>query len=649
MGLRELFILVLGLAIVAVFLRGVYVAIKARKGQLRMQLDKNIPDYDPEELTLSELPNGGARLVERSFAQVVQQNSDFAKKGKKSYGSNSNKSIPVLMDSVDDNIPERTSTIASARQSARKKHVMGRRETAAGQLKTQPLFEPTEPSDINFEAPVDTRPSSPNIENDEYDDKLAPKQVAPHDDYDDDPIANHVFVDEALETGELAPESYSAEDDEALDDEYSSYSGDDIDEDDENESLSSSDTREADDTLENASDYADEDLLEHDEDAFEDEDFVGDGPDAVENSRDQSADDLEDDDYEDEDEDDEFESDYAHDKTEHEGFSALDDDSEFEDEEDDETDLDYNDDAEDDQDFIEDDLEQDDQFDDDDEDDDYDHDYDEPTAHEKEPSGPRSWLKWAGNKISEMGGSSGEDEETVRSERAEPVIGQSSFDEVMSSAPRSQPEPQTRPERSRDESAAKTAHFDKTHQSQLDLGAPAEQPAPKPAREQKRAQDKAEPAPEKKTESTVSAEFSEVLVINVMAKTDRDIAGIDMLQVLMANGLIFGDMSIFHRHLEHNRESPVLFSVANMVNPGTFDLNQIGEFATKGLCFFLTLPNVATSMQAFEKMLDAAQQVRVALDCDLKDDSRSVMTSQTIEHYRQRVRDFDLRQLRQPK
>ncbi|MDO8273758.1 MAG: hypothetical protein Q7U82_17830 [Gammaproteobacteria bacterium] len=71
MGLRELVILVLILAIVGVILRGLYVALKARRGQLRMALEKNIPQYDPEELSLSELPNGGARMVERSFAQGV--------------------------------------------------------------------------------------------------------------------------------------------------------------------------------------------------------------------------------------------------------------------------------------------------------------------------------------------------------------------------------------------------------------------------------------------------------------------------------------------------------------------------------------------------------------------------------------------------
>ncbi|MEX2468224.1 MAG: hypothetical protein WD396_00575, partial [Pseudohongiellaceae bacterium] len=66
MSPRELFILILGLAIVAVILRGLYVAIKARRGQIRLAIDKNIPrDIDLDALELAELPAGGARVKSR--------------------------------------------------------------------------------------------------------------------------------------------------------------------------------------------------------------------------------------------------------------------------------------------------------------------------------------------------------------------------------------------------------------------------------------------------------------------------------------------------------------------------------------------------------------------------------------------------------
>jgi cell division protein ZipA len=45
-------------------------------------------------------------------------------------------------------------------------------------------------------------------------------------------------------------------------------------------------------------------------------------------------------------------------------------------------------------------------------------------------------------------------------------------------------------------------------------------------------------------------------------------------------------------------------------------------------------------------MLGVAQRIQEELDGELKDDHRNVMTAQTIEHYRQRIRDFELRQLK---
>ncbi|MGB4247787.1 MAG: cell division protein ZipA, partial [Pseudohongiellaceae bacterium] len=299
---------------------------------------------------------------------------------------------------------------------------------------------------------------------------------------------------------------------------------------------------------------------------------------------------------------------------------------------------------------------------------------------------PRRWLQWAGDKISGMTSAAVSRAEREREKdalerqrstgRAEPMIGGNSFDDAMMEerrpAPAPAPKPRSKPEplhKSRqselnlddpfDDEPVDEAPFDDHRDLDSfnasddfdDVSSVRERAVEAPARtSEKTVQNTAEKAPAK-TEKPESAplEYSEVLVLNVVAKPDREFTGVDLLPVLLTTGLRFGDMSIFHRHLDNDVRSPVLFSVANIVNPGTFDLNQINDFATRGLCFFMTLPNVANSMQAFDLMLDVAQKVRIALDGDLKDDNRSVMTAQTIEHYRQRVRDFDLRQLRQHK
>lgn len=634
MGLRELLILLLILAIVGVILRGLYVALRARRGQLRMALDKNIPQYDPDELLSSELPNGGARLVQRSFDEVVRRNSEF---------SSRDQAIPVLMDTVGDEDsleePPRQSGVASARNAARQKHGM---RTA-----TKPVHRPID----RMAAVAAASAAAPAVMS------MQAGGVREEDDEDEDP--RDARLDDGFDEFRNEPlRATDYRDDDEDDDEY-----DDAEE-----------------------DYADDVDDQDDEDDEDDQAYEPDPEDDGRDADDDFDDDYDDDDYDDEPDereaqDDAFEPDELTD-----GFDDAQDDDGWEEDQDGE---DEEVDAE--------------EFesvygDEDDAPATADTWYEEeplPVVEEETRSAPRRWLQWAGEKLSGMGAPAQEraapdHEAREHGQRAEPVLGIGGFDEEEASAPRTVPRPAAAPMRPAREP------LDKSRQKELSLDHPdddilfdrEERAAEKaqrqevPVREKERGQGQARqqdvrgqsplpqsPAPKSsvpkapapKTSAPLPREdapaepsapapdFSEVLVLNVVAKPEREFAGVDLLQVLLANQLRFGDMNIFHRHLEGDTRSPVLFSVANLVNPGTFDLNRISEFSTRGVCFFMTLPNVVNNMQAFDRMLDAAQQVRIALDADLKDDNRSVMTAQTIEHYRQRVRDFDLRQLRQPK
>ncbi|MDP6095196.1 MAG: cell division protein ZipA [Gammaproteobacteria bacterium] len=152
--------------------------------------------------------------------------------------------------------------------------------------------------------------------------------------------------------------------------------------------------------------------------------------------------------------------------------------------------------------------------------------------------------------------------------------------------------------------------------------------------------------PPETTNQIETTEPSEVIVLNVMAQDDHEFHGTDLMQVLITAGLKFGEMSIFHQRANGDNKGPVVFSVANILNPGTFDLNNMDDFYTRGVSLFLALPAPVNNLQAFDQMLDVAQQICGSLDGELKDDHRSNMTAQTIEHYRQRISDFELRRLK---
>ncbi len=139
-------------------------------------------------------------------------------------------------------------------------------------------------------------------------------------------------------------------------------------------------------------------------------------------------------------------------------------------------------------------------------------------------------------------------------------------------------------------------------------------------------------------------EAREVIVINVLAKTSEDFKGPALKKLFEACGLEHGDMDIYHRHEESDTTSPVQFSVANAVEPGTFKPGDMPALSTPGISFFMSMPGPSNAMQAFEFMLETAQCVVSNLGGELKDERRSVMTPQTIEHCRQRIREFERKQ-----
>lgn len=146
-------------------------------------------------------------------------------------------------------------------------------------------------------------------------------------------------------------------------------------------------------------------------------------------------------------------------------------------------------------------------------------------------------------------------------------------------------------------------------------------------------------------EESAPAEPDEVIVFNIMAKTGTRFSGADLLNTLMTENMKFGSMDIFHRHAQPNGDGPVLFSLVNMVVPGTFNLAAMKDFETPGVSLFMSLPiegaKDGDSIDAYELLVDTARNLARSLGGELKDESRSVMTQQTMEHGRQRVMEYE--------
>lgn len=136
-------------------------------------------------------------------------------------------------------------------------------------------------------------------------------------------------------------------------------------------------------------------------------------------------------------------------------------------------------------------------------------------------------------------------------------------------------------------------------------------------------------------------EDTTVYSLNVIARADQGFAGDDVLRVLLGCGLRFGDMDFFHLSEAQGGTATIQFSVANMMQPGVFDLENMDELSTQGLMFFLTLPGPHDMAKAFDQMLETAHTVAHSLGGDVYDETRSVMTKQHVDSLRQSIREYE--------
>ena len=136
-----------------------------------------------------------------------------------------------------------------------------------------------------------------------------------------------------------------------------------------------------------------------------------------------------------------------------------------------------------------------------------------------------------------------------------------------------------------------------------------------------------------------------VFILYVVARAEEGFSGTEILETLLACDLRFGDMDFFHRHERASGRGPIEFSVANMMKPGVFEIDNMEPLQTRGLMFFVTLPGPADMLKAFDYMYETVKVVAKQLDGDVQDETRSVVTRQSLEHMRQQIRELERRLL----
>ena len=151
-----------------------------------------------------------------------------------------------------------------------------------------------------------------------------------------------------------------------------------------------------------------------------------------------------------------------------------------------------------------------------------------------------------------------------------------------------------------------------------------------------------------KAQSTSGSKHSiepEFLSLNVKVSKNNPIPGAQLIASLLTLGFKFGESDIFHRHVNSNGKGPILFSLASMFKPGVFDVEHMETQQYFGLSLFMSLPIEGDAHQVFNMMHNAARKLADEFGAQVLDEHRSGLTQQGLQHYVERIREFERRRL----
>lgn len=149
------------------------------------------------------------------------------------------------------------------------------------------------------------------------------------------------------------------------------------------------------------------------------------------------------------------------------------------------------------------------------------------------------------------------------------------------------------------------------------------------------------PAPAAELGKRTTDEFDKIVTLYLAARAGQALHGPDIVVAAERAGLVYGHMGVFHRLVEGHPERGPVFSVANIMKPGSFDMAAIHELQTPAIAFFLTLPAPVAALDAWDTMLPTAQRMAELLDGVVLDEQRNAIGRQRIAHIRDELRAYD--------
>lgn len=141
-------------------------------------------------------------------------------------------------------------------------------------------------------------------------------------------------------------------------------------------------------------------------------------------------------------------------------------------------------------------------------------------------------------------------------------------------------------------------------------------------------------------QASESGPESLLIILYIMSPRGHVFTGEGIHAVMTSAGLSHGEHKIYH----YMQDGQAVFSIANAVEPGFFEVSQLSTVATPGLALFLQLPGPVECRKALNTMLEISKRLAEALSGELCDENRSVLTQQTISHLKDKVDAYRMKQ-----
>ena len=142
---------------------------------------------------------------------------------------------------------------------------------------------------------------------------------------------------------------------------------------------------------------------------------------------------------------------------------------------------------------------------------------------------------------------------------------------------------------------------------------------------------------EPETDEELSNDAPEKIVtLRLIAREGGAFRGDELILSMRGIGLRHGKFGIFHRY-DGNDADRTVFSAASLVEPGSFDLENIKDQEIPGISLFLVLPGPIAGIEAFDLMMNAARALAQSLNAELLDESGSTLSIQRERYMREEI------------